>query len=213
MLPSWLPEPLLRAGCKATVAAGLALLTACAVIPAYPPGLPSLVPADTTLEACPVIAGRYADVGDATAEDGRSQGSVSLTRLLHPELTSSETPDTVVVGGPEHDLVEIESLKGHVRVAVWRQPKITKEAYLAKGDRVVAETYLCQEGFVRLGRTYDVGAAPPVFFGFMNDFLWLRKASDGSLIVLRTSADVLLVGPVPAGKIDKVWYRFPPAPG
>ncbi len=65
----------------------------------------------------------------------------------------------VRIRGPVGDIVEIASFQGLRRIAEWQQAKVTKETYLARGDRVVAETYLCQDGFVRLGRAYGIGAA------------------------------------------------------
>lgn len=192
---------------------GLVMLTSCSVIPPYPESLPALVEADTVLEVCPPIAGRFSDVGNATTPDGRLLGHVSLTQLLHPALLGSEQADVVVVRGPELELVEIESFRGEAQVAAWRQPKVTKDAYLSKGDRVVAETYLCQKGFVRLGRRYDVGVClwvPGLCFD--TDFLWLRKSVDGSLIVLHTLGEgALIYLALPVGQGDKIWYRFPPA--
>ena len=189
------------------------MLPSCSVIPAYPESFPVLAAADTGLEVCPSISGRFSDAGSATAPDGRLLGHVSLTQLLHPALPGSEKADAVVVRGPEFDLVELESFREEAQVAIWRQPKVTKDAYVAKGDRVVAETYLCQEGFVRLGRRYDVGGAGApglVNLGFHSDFLWLRKSVDGSLIVLHTIAKGAVINFVlPVWQGDKFWYRFP----
>jgi len=195
------------------VAAGA--LAGCFTIPEYPSSLPALTKVDTKLEVCPPIAGIYRDEGAAIAPDGRALGTVSLTVLLHSKAAKIEAANLVLVKGPEGDIVEIGSYQGPRRVADWRQTKVTKEAYLAKGDRVVAETYLCQEGFVRLGRTYGVGAVGTpglLVFGVKSDYLRLRRAGDGSLIVLHTNweyASIDLV--IPVGGVDKIWYRFPPA--
>jgi len=190
------------------------MLTSCSVIPPYPENLPVLVEADTVLEVCPSIAGRFSDAGSATAPDGRLLGHISLTQLLHPSLPDSEKVDAVVVRDQEIDLVEVESFREEAQVAIWRQPKVTKDAYVAKGDRVIAETYLCEQGFVRLGRRYDVGLgrAPGLFIiSIDSDFLWLRKSVDGSLIVLHQRGKGALINfLLPVGQGDKIWYRFPP---
>ena len=191
------------------------LLASCCMIPQYPEILPTLVQADTKLGICPPIAGTFFDSGTAIAPDGRHLGSVSLTRLLHPQSDKRDQADVFLVKGPKGDVVEIESFVGQKRLVTWRQSVITKEAYLAKGDAVISETYLCQDGFVRLGLQYSVGVdgGPGLFLlGAKGQFLWLRKATDGSLIVLHTNYDNLVVNFVlPIGKIDKIWYHFMPA--
>lgn len=195
--------------------AATALLAGCFTIPQYPASLPALANADTTIEVCPPIAGAFLDAGTATAPDGRNLGSVSLTRLLHSRDNEIDGADVVLVKGPEGDVVEIESFLGQRRLGTWRQSKVSKEAYLAKGDRVVAETYLCQDGFVRLGRQYSVGGGGSpglVVLGVKSDFLWLRKATDGSLIALHTNYDYVAINLIlPVGNADKLWYRFLPA--
>jgi hypothetical protein len=194
-----------------------AALTSCGNIPQYPAVMPALAQAVPALDVCPAIAGVYADTGTAVTPDGRTLGSVSLTRLLHPDRSFAEKADVVVVKGPERDLVEIDALAGKTQLAIWRQSKVTREAYLAKGDRVAGEMYGCQEGFVRLGRQYNFGGggAPPALgvFWWKADFLWLRKAVDGSLVILHTDYDYAAIEfIVPVGTADKVWYQFPPAP-
>lgn len=219
-LTSKLAEPeLRRLGAPAPIhwalLAFLVLLSGCSIVPQYPSNLPKLAKAEPALEVCPSIEGSFFDTGQATAPDGRIIGSVSLTRLLHPQAEELENADFVVVRGPEHDVVEIVSFQGQTRLALWRQAKVSKESYLAKGDRVAGETYLCQDGFVRLGRAYSVGGsgAPGlVVLAIKHDFLWLRKATDGSLIALHTFGEgVLLNFIVPVGHGDKVWYQFLPA--
>jgi hypothetical protein len=200
--------------CVAALAAAGAL-PGCFTIPEYPSALPPLSNVDTKLEICPSIAGTYRDDGAAFAPDGRALGAVSLTALLHSNAAKVETAEWVLIKGPEGDDVEIDSYQGPRRVADWHQSKVTKQAYLRKGDRVVAETYLCQDGFVRLGRKYDVGGVGTpglLVVGVRSDFLWLRRAIDGSLIVLHTNWEYAVIDLVlPVGGVDKLWYRFLPA--
>lgn len=202
---------MLRLGMFVAVAA----LTGCFTSPRYPSTLPALVDVDTTREACPAIAGTYADTGTAVAPDGRVLGAVSLTGLLHARPKVTERADAVVVRGPDGDVVAIDSFQGPRRIATWQQAKVTKEIYLARGDRAVAQTYLCQNGFVRLGRAYDVAAtgAPGLLVtSVKSDFLWLRKSTDGSLIALHTDYAYTMIDLVlPLGGLDKMWYRFVPA--
>jgi len=195
-----------------------AMQMSCSIIPTYPAGLPALTQTDTNLELCPPIAGVYMDTGNAITPDGRLLGTVSLTRLLHPltpESDSSKADTFIVQEGVERDLVEVESFKGQERLATWQQPKLTKEAYLSKGDRVSADHYLCLNGYVRLVRDDEAGGGGTiglVILTFKSDFLWLRKAVDGSLIVLHTFSDYVVINFVlPVGHGDKIWYQFQPA--
>jgi hypothetical protein len=95
---------------------------------------------------------------------------------------------------------------------VWQQPRMTGEAYLATGDRSLLETYLCQDGFLRLGRGYGVGVVAPGTRSAGGDFFWLRKSVDGSLMVLRTTGNVRPFDFFAPDKFTRVWYQFPVAP-
>ena len=196
------------------VSLAIVLLSSCAVIPEYPPQLPPLVEADETLERCPAIAGRYRDEGTVVSLDGKVLGHISLTQLLHGS-TAQAAAEVVDVIGPKDDLVEIQSWRHGVQSATWRQAKITKELYLEKGESSAGESYLCERGFVRLGRQYRVSYVSPVpVVSISSDFLWLRRAVDGSLIALHRAGAGALVGfvlPVPTDKGHTLWYRFPPA--
>lgn len=195
------------------------LLAGCAVIPEYPSQLPPLVEADERLEHCPPIAGRYRDEGTAVSLEGKVLGHISLTRLVHGRNTAQPPAEVVEIVGPQDDLVQIQSRRSGAQVATWRQHKITKEMYLEKGESSLGESYLCEKGFVRLGRTYQVavdGIYPVPAIAISSDFLWVRRAIDGSLIALHRAgagALVAFVLPVPTEKGYTLWYRFPPAQG
>lgn len=188
-------------------------LPGCSIFPPYPSNFPALELVSTKLETCPPIAGRYSDIGEAVDSDGNSIGSVSLTNLLHIPDKLSAVPEVVVVSDAG-ERVQIDSFRGTERVAVWQQAKLTKEAYLANGDSAAGDTYLCQDGYVRLGRSYGArggGAGPLIVLGVRSDFLWLRRANDGSLVVLHTDLNgyaIMMLFPV--GTANRVWYRFPP---
>lgn len=188
-------------------------LSGCSIFPPYPSNFPALEHVSTKLEACPPIAGRYSDIGEAVSADGSSVGSVSLTKLLHMRDKLLAVPE-IVVSSDAGAHVQIDSFRGSERIATWQQAKLTKEAYLASGDSAAGKTYLCQDGYVRLGLSYGTqggGAGPLIVLGVRSDFLWLRKANDGSLVVLHTDLSgyvIMLLFPV--GTFDKVWYRFPP---
>jgi hypothetical protein len=184
------------------------LLAGCSIIPKYPANMPPLEPVDTSLNSCPVIAGKYSDKGNVFTPEGNNVGTVSLTRLLHPELSSSQTVDDIIINGPQNGVVEIKSYANNSPLAVWSQHEVTKEAYLSKGDSVVGETYLCQDGYVRIGRKYNV-LLSPIALSVKSNFLWLRRATDCSLIILHTDYDThLLQLVVPIANTNKLWYRF-----
>jgi len=187
------------------------LLVSCAVIPEYPSQLPPLVEADERLEHCPAIAGRYQDKGTVVSLDGKVLGHISLTQLLHGGGAPQPPADVFEIAGPQNDLVEIRSWRAGVQIASWRQPNVALQKTYT--DALLGETYLCERGFVRLGRKYRVGA-DVAGVGISSDFLWLRRATDGSLIAHHkagSGALIFLVLPVPAEKGVSLWYRFPPA--
>ena len=66
-----------------------------------------------------------------------------------------------------------------------------------------------------MGRLYDIGGGGGPGLTVLNhksDYLWLRKATDGSLIVLHTNFDYALLNMMlPVGSIEKIWYQILPA--
>ena len=185
----------------------LPLLFGCAVIPEYPSQLPPLTEADKKLEVCPDVEGYFMDEGDVYSIDGRLIGLISLSELLHEEYPTS-SPTTFEIIGPEDDVIWINSFRDGIRVDTWSQKRLT-----GYSDFEVASSYLCEKGFVRLGRRYSVGASE-ISLGVTSEFIWLRKATDGSLIALHRSGGghaVYFVLPVPTEKGFVLWYRFPPA--
>ncbi len=179
----------------------------CAVIPDYPTQLPPLIETDTALEVCPDVEGNYLDEGSVYSPDGELLGEISLSELLHGKYANTSA-DTFKIIGPENDVIWINSFQDGIQVNAWKQSKIT-----GYSDSAVANSYLCEKGFVRLGRRYGVGGSE-IAHGVTSEFIWLRKATDGSLIALHRSgggALVYLVLPVPTEKGIVLWYRFYPA--
>lgn len=189
-------------------------LYSCATIPEYPSQLPILIKADERISQCPTIAGRYWDEGVSVSVDGKNLGKISLTQLIHGLTSDISAADQVVVVGPPNDLsevqswqgvIEVQSWQGDTQVATWRQGYIT-------ADAAVGNSYICEKSFVRLGREYGDGVI--IFFVVAHsDFLWLRKAVDGSLIILHRDTNVVspLFPPIPIPiKSYVAWYRFPP---
>jgi hypothetical protein len=194
----------------------LLCLSGCAGIPSYPSHLPALTLADKETERTPALAGCYADRGTAFSKDGKPLGQTSLTHLLYKQearhrvgLTNS---NTVVVLGPQNDVLEVQSWQGDTRLATRSWQKLTGKAITAinkVGGSPDRETYRWHKGFVML----FIDAEADVFFPFMvtsDESLQFRKAVDGSLIVFHRDAGALVFVFVPVWHRQDVWYRFPP---
>jgi hypothetical protein len=198
-------------------------MTGCAVIPDYPSQFPPLVSMventgpRTSLDRlfiphqleCSEIAGRYSDKGIAITPNGNSLGPVSLTRILHerrnPIVASPETADTIVVIGPEQDVLKIQSWKGSMQVAALEQSSIDKTNYTEFETH-----YYCEpRGFIILTRSHS-GGASQIGVASGGDYLRLRKAVDGSLIVYHHAGGGGLIFIIPFWyTTQNVWYRFP----
>jgi len=194
--------------CSGLFISVLALASCSSFPPQYPGGMPSLVTAEITLEQCTPIGGGYADTGSSISEDGVNLGSVSLTSIVHSNHPPAGTADVVIVRGPEHDVIEMESFKGRTSVAILKKA-IIKEIH----EKYRPQVYACTKGFIPFHIETHFGAlAPMPIAGYSSEELWLRKATDGSLIALHTKSSGGLVILVPWGKSEITWYRFLPVP-
>ena len=188
-------------------------LTGCAHIPNYPSQLSPLTSADTNLEVCPDISGRYSAKGIAISPDGKALGEVSLTQILHEKsydkVLTLKNADTVAVIGPKQDAIEIQSWQGRKQIATWKQARFDDWRRQGSYSDEVGKKYYCQSGFVRLARsnTFDVTYYA---FGGSNDFLWARKAMDGSLSIYHRAGWAAFILLIPIGHIEhNEWYSFP----
>lgn len=175
--------------------------TGCANLPEYPSQLPALSPAQKKFGVCPVIAGRYADKGSAFSTKGEPLGKVSLSQLVHGNRSNPDTgladADVVVVLGPEDRVLELQS---------WREGRQV-DTMKWRGDFRYSNhnPYICQWGFVTLFPNFQSSGAGS------DESLRLRKAADGSLIVLHHKETVdSLPYMVPVPIVDNKWYQFPP---
>jgi hypothetical protein len=191
-----------------SIVAALVCVAGCSVIPEYPPNLPELTQADTTVGACPDIAGRFADAGQGFSPEGKARGEASLTQLLQardPEGRTPPLPDLVVVTGPAKGILELQFFQGDQLLATLRR----LESPAAAVGSVYPATYAGNRGFVLLGLESSLTGAAGIG-GFVSDeSLWLRKAVDGSLIVLHRTMGAGVVVIVPVWGRTNVWYRFP----
>ena len=171
----------------------------------YPDQFPKLIDTATESDICPQITGSYADNGSSFTEDGKSYGEVSLTRLLHGKI-ETEGANSVVIRGPIEEMIEIKSIKDRTPVASLKIAKRAPESYSKK-----VINYSCDEGYVWLFKEETFGALGPIA-ALSSEYLWLRKAVDGSLIVLQTqhSGGIVIIFPWGSGNV--VWHKFSPAP-
>ena len=171
----------------------------------YPDQFPKLNETQTERDICPQITGSYVDSGSSFTEDGKPYGEASLTRLLHGEART-EGADSVTIRGPINEMIETESIKDRTPVASLKIAKRTAESYSKK-----VINYSCDEGYVWLFKEETFGAMYPIAV-LSSEYLWLRKAVDGSLIVLQTEhiGGIVIIFPWGSGKV--VWHKFSPAP-
>jgi hypothetical protein len=189
-------------------------LTGCAHIPNYPSQLSPLTSADTKFEVCPDIGGRYSDKGISISPDGKELGEVSLTQILHEKYFNKAlnfmNADTIEVIGPEHDAIEIQSWQGEKQVTTWKQARFDEWRRQGNYSDELGTKFYCQSGFFRLARsnTFD---ATYYAFGVSNDFLWARKAVDGSLSVYHRAGWAVFILLIPIWHIEhNEWYSFRP---
>jgi hypothetical protein len=193
---------------RVPLAALLLCLASCATLPDYPAALPELAPADTRAGVSPDISGRYADRGQGFSPDGQPLGETSLTRLLGIRAADGSVPesaDVVVITGPTNGMLELQALQGDELLATALRP----ESDAASVGSVYPGTYAGSQGFVLLAAETAHGGAPGVG-GYMSDeSLLLRRAIDGSLIVLRRKLGAGVIAVIPVWRRSETWYRFP----
>ncbi len=185
-------------------------LAGCAILPEYPAALPELTRADIEVGVSPDISGRYADQGQGFSPGGESVGEISLTRLLGvraPDGSVLSDVDVVVITGPANRVLEVQSFQGEKLLGRLGRP----ESDAASVGSAYPETYAGNKGFVFLPLETTHAGAPGVGGYATDESLWVRKAVDGSLIVLHRNAGAGVVVIVPVWGHNDVWYRFPAA--
>ena len=214
-----IPEIMFRLGqrwsycCRYGLATAWIILTlclsGCAVIPKYPSQLPGLTPSQNKLGVCPIITGRYADKGSAFSPNGKLLSQVSLSQLLYQydrqRVDVLKNADVVVVIGPANGILELQSWQGEKQLATIKRREVYPYADTS--------TYIANKGFVWLALHAEHGGSAGIGGYASDESLWLRKAVDGSLIVLHRNFGFGLLVFVPLwGSVNK-WYQFPPADG
>jgi len=157
--------------------------------------------------------GRYSDSGQAFTNQGISAGQMSLSKLLFGSDQACVEADSVNVVEPEPEVIDFQFCKDGQPVATRRVSKYTWKR--ATGGHGVFENwdsskygqpYYSVKGFldIPIKESHD---GPGIYFG--TDYL-LRKAIDGSLIVVQKDSGFGVVVAVPVWGSHCTWYRFPP---
>jgi len=191
--------------------AQIAFVSGCAVTPKYPSRLPAFTPGEEKLTSCPIIAGRYADKGEAFTVEGQSIGEVSLSKLLYGDNPAWASADIVRVLEPEPDVIEIQCFKQGQSLAAHRFSKYTWAKGWNWDSRVLGQPYYCVKGFVELGSGTESHTGAPALGMYVTEkgFLW-RKAVDGSLIALQNESILGIAVIVPFRVRRCTWCRFTP---
>jgi hypothetical protein len=188
--------------------AQVATLAGCSVIPTYPATLPELAPTNTNVDVSPDIAGRYADKGQGFTPDGKVLGEASLSALLQlrdPDGMKLTNADVVVITGPSNGALELQSFLADKLLFTLRRP----ESDAASAGSAYPDTYVGNRGFVVLPVESMSMGAGGIGGVVAQEDLWLRRAVDGSLIVLRRQMGAGVVVIVPVWGREDAWYRFP----
>jgi hypothetical protein len=183
----------------------LPVLSGCAVTGSYPPDWPE--PAKGNLVGlCPPIAGKFSNAGTAHPKDA---GPLSLTRLL--DL-------------PDGEQVEITQSPDRIEVTVWTAGTRSETVTFTNGEVALGwdmsqpRTFACPINipsgrillFSHLEKNTDsVGGVGGILAAGGKDVRF-ANAADGSLIVNIMEGAGVLVGFVPIGWTDRVYYRFEP---
>lgn len=181
----------------------LVSLGGCAVSGSYPRDWSPAAKGDM-VGPCPSIAGRFRNEGTGHPKEA---GPLSLTRLL--DL-------------PEGEQVEIAQSREKIEVTVWAAGRPSETVTFTSGEVALSwdmskpRTFACPVN-IPSGRillfshlesgTDSVGGAGGVAAAAGKDVRF-AKAVDGSLIVTVMEGAGVLVGVVPIGWAERVYFRF-----
>ena len=201
--------PCSRAFCLGLFALALILLVCgCALTPKRPSQIPDFAPGDEKMMSVPRIAGRYADKGEAFTVKGKSAGQVSLSRLLFGDDPACAGADAVTVLEPEPDVIKIQVFREGQSVAMHR---FSKYAWHWNWDSSkLGQPYYGVKGFLEIAISESHGGAPGIGMYAAGTDCLLRKAVDGTLIVLQRESSFGIIVFVPFAGRQDMWCRFSP---
>jgi hypothetical protein len=118
--------------------------------------------------------------------------------------------DTVTVLEPELDMIEIQLFKHGQLVALRRFSKYTWRKAWTWDSSKLGQPYYGVKGFLEIDRGVKHGGASGLGMYATGTDCLLRKAVDGSLIVLQRKTALGAVVIVPFATRQDIWCHFPP---
>lgn len=177
--------------------------------PPYPANMPPLASSGDGPRFSPDISGAYLDRGRVVAIGGAPRGNASLSKMLDPAGGHSGSAHAVVLRGAKNATMEIELLRRDgtsIRV-------IRKHLAVEPYEKHRSNGTPCRDGLIPFHIESHVSALAPLPVGlYEGSELWLSKAADGSLILLRYGSIGWWVV-VPWWDTEVLWHAFPPATG
>ncbi len=215
-----------------TVLVLIFLVCGCAAISRHPAQIPAFVSGNEQYGVAPKISGSYTNKGEAFTVEGKSLGTVLLSRLLLVDVPRASSwqggvsnkvsalygddparpaADSVTVLEPEPDVFEMQFSSHGQSVATRRFSKYTSQ--WTWDSAKLGQPYNAVEGFVNITTREEHGGASGYSGGGgmyqEGEECFLRKAVDGSLIVLHRAQGFGLLLIVPFGGREDFWCRFP----
>jgi hypothetical protein len=191
----------------------LIFIWGCAVPLKQPVQIPALVPGEKKFGATPNIAGSYANEGEAFTVNGKDLGPVLLSRLLMVDNSA----DSVTVLQSEPEVIDMQFNKQGQSIAMRRFSLYTwkratgKTGIFADWDsNRYGVPYYAVKGFVDIVINQSSKGFPPIGFSVAGEECLLRKAVDGSLIVIHREESGGMVLIVPYGVSGDTWCHFSP---
>lgn len=178
-------------------------LHGCAVTGSYPSHWPEL--GQTKLVGkCPDISGKYMNHGVSSPSGARQ---LTLTQILGledgdvVEITQSQDVISVCVRISDRLSEEVSFVSGETSIG-WDMSR--PRSFICPFDILSGRTILLSD--LERGKQSLGGAYGLVYINW--EGAPLRKAADGSLVVKFEKGSGALIGLLPVGTLERVWYRF-----
>lgn len=162
----------------------------------YPAHWPEIAAAGS--ELCPELAGTYRNAGERWAGKGSSPQYQPpyLSSYFFTDAATAAKAGVIVLSEPEDGRLRIEA-GNNGGAFMW-------------AEKYRGSDYNCEDGWLTVSETRSVAENVS---GWERTVYWIRKASDGSLIVQIRSSGAGVVFVVPVAGSTTEWVRFAPADG